>query len=109
MAYTPPWQRLCDCRCPLHYRLVRTTYNEDRCGRTITCATQPMTLLADHWGCALFLDEHGDLWYVNALVTGTWDWKGTGEVDGRSDFYDTSVIIQHLLRLSEHVLGKTVA
>ncbi len=54
--YLPPWQRPCDCCCPLHHRQPRVTYNDPGCACTITCATQPLTLLADRWDCALFLD-----------------------------------------------------
>lgn len=106
MAYTFPWRRVCDCRCPLHYRLPRSTYDELGCACTITCATQPITLLADHWHCALFLNPAGQLWHVPAMPNGTWDWGNAGEIDSRHDTYDDAVIIEHLLRLSAHVLSK---
>lgn len=106
-AYTPPWQRECDCRCPLHYRQHRLTYNDPGCGCHITCATQPLTLLADRWACALFLDARGDLWYVAALPNGVWLWENAGEIDSRSEFYHASVTIEHLLRTAAHVLTST--
>jgi hypothetical protein len=107
MAYTTPWQPSCDCRCPIHYRLLRSTYDDRGCACTITCATQPVALLADHWNCALFLDQEGDLWYVPAMPNGNWDWENTGKVDSRHDFYNATVIIEHLLRLSVHVLANS--
>jgi hypothetical protein len=103
----PPWQRHCDCRCPLPYRLPRLTYNDPDCACTITCATQPITLLADRWDCALFLDQGGDLWHVPAMPNGTRSWENAGEIDSRSEFYDASVSIEHLLRLAVHVLANT--
>jgi len=106
-AYIPRWQRHCDCRCPLHYRSVRVTYNDPGCACTITCATQPLTLLADRWDCALFLDQGGDLWYVPDLSNGAWAWENAGEIDSRSEFYEASVTIEHLLRTSAHVLAST--
>jgi hypothetical protein len=108
MAYTPPWQQVCDCRCPLHYGLPRTTYDERGCACTITCATQPITLLADHWGCALFLDQGADLWHVPAMANGNWDWENAGEIDSRAGFYQASRIIEHLLRQSAHVLRASI-
>ncbi|MEV6815116.1 hypothetical protein [Micromonospora sp. NPDC051296] len=104
MAYIQPWRRLCDCRCLVHHQQPRTTYNDPDCACTITCATQPLTLLADPWDCALFLDQSGDLWHVPAMTNGTWDWTYAGEVDSRHDFYDASRLIAHLLRQAAHVL-----
>ena len=106
-AYLLPWQRHCDCRCPLHYRQPRVTYNDPGCTCTITCATQPLTLLADRWNCALFLDAGGDLWFVPALFNGTWAWENAVEIDTRSEFYDAGVTIEHLLRTAAHVLAST--
>lgn len=106
-GYLPPWQRPCDCRCPLHHRQPRTTYNEPGCGCTITCASQPLTLLADRWGCALFLDQGGDLWYVPALLGGTWSWEDAGQITSRSEYYNASVIIGHLLHAVAHILAAT--
>ena len=106
-AYIPPWQRKCDCRCSLHYRSVRVTYNDPGCACTITCATQPITLLADRWDCALFLDQGGDLWYVPTLSNGAWAWENAGEIDSRSEFYGASVTIEHLLRTSARILAST--
>ena len=65
-------QRECECRCPLHYRQTRVTYNDPGCACTITCATQPITLIADRWDCALLLDQGGDLWYVPAMPNNIW-------------------------------------
>ncbi len=103
-GYTPPWQRECDCGCTLHYRQNRLTYNDSSCGCAITCATQPLTLLADRWDCALFLDSNSDLWYVPALPNGAWAWEAAGEIDSRSEYYDASVTIEHLLRTATHIL-----
>ncbi|MFI5489240.1 hypothetical protein [Micromonospora echinaurantiaca] len=108
MAHVHPWQRLCDCRCLVHHNLPRTAYNEPGCACTITCATQPLTLLADPWGCVLFLDQGGDLWHVLALANGTFDWDSAGEIDSRSDFYNASVTIEHLLRQAAHVLHTSI-
>jgi hypothetical protein len=59
----------------VHYRSTRITYDNPGCACTITCATQPITLLAERWSCALFLDSSGDLWYVPALPGGAWAWE----------------------------------
>jgi hypothetical protein len=79
-------------------------YNEPGCACAITCATQPLTLLSDQWNCALFLDPGGDLWHVPAIDGGNWDWENAAEIDTRSEFYETSVSIELLLRLSAHLL-----
>ncbi|SCG58479.1 hypothetical protein GA0070609_3451 [Micromonospora echinaurantiaca] len=104
MAYTQPWQRVCDCRCLVNLHLPRTTYTEPDCACTITCATQPLTLLADPWGCALFLDHGGDLWHVPAMANGTWDWASAAEIGSRHDLYDASRLLEHLLRQAAQVL-----
>ncbi|MEU8264678.1 hypothetical protein AB0C02_29175 [Micromonospora sp. NPDC048999] len=108
MAYTSPWQRICDCRCPLHYRLPRTTYNEHACGCAITCATQPLTMLAYHWSCALFLHQGGDLWHVPAMANGTFDWANAAAIDDRARYYKASRIIEHLLRQAAAVLHTSI-
>ncbi|MDG4813970.1 hypothetical protein O7628_00410 [Micromonospora sp. WMMD956] len=105
MTYTPPWQRSCDCRCLLHHHLPRTTYDEPDCACTITCATQPLTLLADRWGCTLFLDLAGDLWHVPAMTHGTWDWSNAAEIDTRSDLHNAGRLIEQLLRHVAQVLA----
>jgi hypothetical protein len=105
LTYLMPWQRPCDCRCSLHFHRTRPTYDEPGCLCTITCATQPITLLADRWDCALFLDSDGDLWQVPALERGTWDWENAAEIDARHDFYDAGAVIEHLLRASAHLLA----
>src|SRR4051794_24999337 len=105
--YMQPWQRPCDCRCVLHYRQTRVTYDDPGCACTITCATQSLTLLADRWDCALFLGSDGDLWYVPALPNGTWAWENAAQIDSRSEFYDASVTIEHLLRTAAHVIAAT--
>ena len=106
-VYLPPWQRSCDCCCPVHHRQLRVTYNDPGCACAITCATQPLTLLADRWNCALFLDPAGDLRFVPAQPNGTWAWENAAEIDSRSEFYDAGVTIEHLLRTAAHVLANT--
>jgi len=98
MSYTSRVMRLCDCRCPLHHGYQRTTYTEDGCGCAITCATQPMTLLAEQWNCALFLDQAADLWFVNLMPGGQWDWSTAGHVHEHNDFYPTSLAVEQQLR-----------
>jgi hypothetical protein len=106
IAPPPAWQRHCDCRCRVHHRQIRDTYDDPGCTCTITCNTQPLTLLADRWGCALFLDNAGNLWQVPAAANlGTWNWEDAGEVDTRHDYYHASVVIEHLLRASAHLLA----
>ena len=105
MTYTPAWMRRCDCRCPVHHGYQRTTYTDEGCACTITCATQPMTLLAEQWDCALFLDNGGDLWFVNRLPGGQWDWSTADHIHEHHDFYDASLIIGHQLRQTATVLA----
>ncbi|WFE48889.1 hypothetical protein [Micromonospora sp. WMMD1155] len=105
MTYTPPWRRVCDCRCIIHHRLPRTTYNEPGCACTITCATQPLTLLVHQLGRAFFLDQGGDLWHVPAMTQGTWDWDNAARVDTGADGYDAGSVIEQLLRQAANVLG----
>jgi hypothetical protein len=93
--------RLCDCRCPLHHGYQRTTDTDDSCACAITCATQPMTLLAEQWHCALFLDHAADLWFVNRLPGGQWDWSTAGHIDERHDLHNASVAVQRRLRQIE--------
>jgi len=78
------------------------------CACTITCATQPLTLLADPWGCALFLDHGGDLWHVRAAPNGTWDWEHASEIDDRHDFHDAARIIARLLRQAAAALHAAI-
>jgi hypothetical protein len=108
MEYTQPWQRVCDCRCIVHHHLPRTTYNEPDCACAITCATQPTTLLANYWSCALFLDQGGNLWRVPAMANGTWDWASAEEIDSQSDHYEASAVIGHLLRQAAHLLRTSI-
>jgi hypothetical protein len=108
MSYTSPVMRLCDCRCPQHHGHQRTTYNDDGCGCAITCATQPMTLLAEQWNCALFLDLAGNLWFVNQLPGGQWDWSNADHVHEHHDFYDASLAIQRQLRTTAEVLHAAI-
>jgi hypothetical protein len=105
--YLPPWQRTCDCCCPCTTASFGVTYDDPGCACAVTCATQPLTLLADRWDYALFLDPAGDLWHVPAQPDGAWAWENTGEIDSRSEFYDASVTIEHLLRTAAHVLANT--
>jgi hypothetical protein len=100
-----PWQHLCRCR--LHDRSPRTIYDDPGCTCTITCATQPITLLTAGWDCALFLDYGRDLWYVPALRDGFWDWANPGLIDSQFKFYEDSLTIKHQLRASAHVLAST--
>ncbi|KXK59283.1 hypothetical protein AWW66_25140 [Micromonospora rosaria] len=109
MAYTPPWQRTCDCRCIVHHRRPRTTYTEPDCACAITCATQPLTLVADRWGCALFLDPRGDLWHVPAIANGTWDWAHAAQTGTQPDRDGFSRLIENLLRHIAQVLATPVA
>jgi len=105
VTHTPPWRRVCDCRCILHYRLPRTSYNESGCACTITCATQPITLLTNQWGRALFLDQGGDLWQALAMANGTWDWDRATKIVTQADVYSIGLVINHLLRQAANVLG----
>jgi hypothetical protein len=105
--YLPPWQRPCDCVCLLHRGQIRITYDDPGCACTITCATQPLTLLTDRWDGALLLDSGGDLWYVPRLPDGDWAWENAAEIDNRSELYEASVTIEHLLRAAAHVLACT--
>jgi len=104
MTYTPAWTRRCDCRCPVHHGYQRTTYTDDGCACTITCATQPTTLLAEQWNCALFLDNGGELRFVNRLPGGQWDWANCDHTDEHHDFYGASRIIELHLRHIETIL-----
>lgn len=104
MTYTPAWMRLCDCRCPAHHGFRRTTYHDERCACAITCATQPMTLLAEQWNCALFLDHGGDLWFVDPLGPGQWDWSSAGHFREDHEFYDANLVIERQLRQTAAVL-----
>jgi hypothetical protein len=105
--YLAPWQRECDCHCPVHHRQMRLTYDNPRCACTIICATQPLTLIIDRWACALFLNQDGELRHVPVRPDGAWDWANTAEIDSRSEFYDAGVITEHLLRTLTHVLTTT--
>ncbi|WP_144118360.1 hypothetical protein [Catellatospora sichuanensis] len=99
MNHIPLPKLLCDCRCPQHHQLPRTTVNEPGCACTITCATQPMTLLVPQWRSALFLTPHG-MRFVNALDAGQWDWAESGQLDpGYADF-PMGQLLEHLLRAS---------
>lgn len=104
---TTPLTRLCDCRCPLHHGTTRTSYTQPGCACAITCSTQPMTLLAEQWGCALFLDFAGDLWTVTQLHGGQWDWENAGEIDSRSDAYRPSIVVQRHLRTIAEALRQS--
>ncbi|WP_328853280.1 hypothetical protein OG994_12175 [Micromonospora globbae] len=113
MTQPAPWQRLCDCRCPQHHGYPRTTYHDDRCACAITCATQPTTLIIEHWNGALFLDHGGDLWFVNRLPGGQWDWPNAGHIHEHHDSYAASLVIQRqlhqivtLLRSRRHDRGE---
>ncbi|HZO65256.1 MAG TPA: hypothetical protein VFB74_09650 [Kribbellaceae bacterium] len=104
MSHTSPWTRRCDCHCPTHHGYQRITYHDEGCACAITCATQPMTLLAEQWNCALFLDPGGDLWFVSKLPGGQWDWANCDHVHEHHDFYDASLIIERQLRRTATIL-----
>lgn len=80
-TYRSPYERHCDCRCPVHHGHLRTDYTDPGCHCLATCASQPMTLLAPQIGGALFLNWHGTLWFVPALEPGHWDWRYAAPVD----------------------------
>jgi len=105
MTHLPPWKQLCDCRCPVHHGFQRTTYNDERCACTITCATQPITLIAKQWDCALFLDHGGDLWFVDPLAPGLWDWSSAGHFREDHELYEASRIIERKLRQTATILA----
>ncbi|MDT4995497.1 MAG: hypothetical protein QOH97_5389 [Actinoplanes sp.] len=71
----PTFDCLCDCRCRIHHSQPRTTYDNPDCHCLITCASQPMTLLAPQINDALFLHHDGELWHVPGLEPGHWDWR----------------------------------
>ena len=106
MTRVSPWMRQCDCHCVQHHGHQRTTYNDDGCGCAITCATQPMTLLAEQWNCALFLDHAADLWFVNQMPGGQWDWSNADHVPEHHDFYDASLVIAYHLRHTTKILDE---
>ncbi|MBV1854590.1 hypothetical protein [Catellatospora tritici] len=106
MDYIPPAQRLCDCRCPLHHRLVRTVFNERGCACTITGATQPMTLLIEQWRCALFLTTEG-MHFVNAIEGGQWDWAESGRLDPSYDGFPMGQLLEHLMHASQIAISNT--
>lgn len=108
MTHAPPWQRLCDCRCALHYGYRRTIYNNPECGCVITCATQPMTLLAEQWRRALFLDQHGSLRQVPAMANGQWDWANAAPFDITHEDLDTIRFVEQILRLIADLLDQTI-
>lgn len=74
-AETTTHERPCDCACRIHHGQSRTSYDNPQCHCLITCASQPMTLLAPQIGAALFLDRQGALWIVPGLEPGHWDWR----------------------------------
>ena len=80
-TYRSPYERACDCRCPIHHGQPRAVYNEPDCHCLTTCASQPMTLLTPQIGGAVFLNWHGPLWFVPALEPGHWDWRYATPVD----------------------------
>ena len=90
-------QRLCDCRCPLHHRMERTTFNQPDCACSITCATQPMTLLVEQWRVAVFLTADG-MYFVNAIEGGQWDWAESGLFDPDYDGFPMGQLLEHLMR-----------
>lgn len=59
-------------------------------------------------GTALFLDSNGDLWHVNAMTNGRWDWEHCDEIDTRADTYADSLEIERLLRDAARVLRRQI-
>jgi hypothetical protein len=74
-TYRNPFERPCDCRCPIHQGSRRTAYDEPDCHCLITCASQPATLIVPEVGGILFLDYGLTLWFVPSLEPGHWDWQ----------------------------------
>jgi hypothetical protein len=102
----PPVARVgpCDCRGPVHHGHQRTTFKDDACACAITCATQSMTLPAKPCSGALFLDHGGDLWVVDGLAAGQWDWSTAGHIHEQHHLYNASLIIGYYLRQIAAVL-----
>lgn len=99
MYRTPrPYDRACDCHCPVHHGQPRLTYTNPRCHCLTTCASQPTTLLAPQTGGALFLDRDDTLWYVPGLQPGHWDWRCAVPVPAGSPLYETGERITDFLR-----------
>jgi len=85
-AATSPTQRRCDCGCPIHTGTPRTDYTHQQCRCAVWCATQPTTIVAREWGCALFLDPRtGEVLNVVGDDSGLLDWGNCGELDDRGD------------------------
>ncbi|MEV4536296.1 hypothetical protein AB0J82_21140 [Asanoa sp. NPDC049518] len=63
-----------------------------------------MTLLAEQWACALFLDEGNDLWFVNRIGRASWEWESAGLVGPRHEVYRAANQISQLLRMAAHTL-----
>lgn len=40
-TYRSPYERHCDCRCPVHYGHLRTDYTDPGCHCLATCVSQP--------------------------------------------------------------------
>ena len=64
-----------------------------------------MTLLAEQWNRALFLDNCGDLWFVDPLAPGQWDWSTAGHIQEHHDSYDASLVLERQLRQTATVLA----
>ncbi|MEU4423553.1 hypothetical protein AB0F81_23235 [Actinoplanes sp. NPDC024001] len=97
--------RLCDCRCPLHHRNSRSSYDSEGCACLMTCSSQPPTLVLQDWGCALFLHpDSGHLWFVMADADGGWEWDHANDVDARSDVFEVSRKIEDSLRRIESLV-----
>ena len=90
----------CDCRCRIHHGQPRTTYDNPNCHCLITCATQPMTLLAPQIHGALFLDHDGTPWHVPGLEPGHWDWRYAAPVDSGHPLIEVSDTIAEFLDMT---------
>ncbi|GAA1843098.1 hypothetical protein [Asanoa iriomotensis] len=99
-TFLRPYEQDCDCRCPAHRGQPRLTYNDSNCHCLITCATQPLTLLAPEVGGALFLNFHGTLWFVSAPEPGHWDWRHATPVDVGHRLLATAIAIADALHSS---------
>jgi hypothetical protein len=65
----------------------------------VTCSTQPITLLVEERGCALFLHpETGHVWFVTSIAHGQWDWESAYEIDDRADAFEFGQPVEILLR-----------
>ena len=75
--------------------MPRPAYDAVGCACSLTCSTQPVTVVVRQWRCALFLHPvSGRLWFVMSTDDGKWDWESANEIDDRADAYETSRTIE---------------